>query len=184
MPLNVSFQLSDDDLAYFRERMHEAQEAFEERNASEVAQAAAKMIAEMRQRELPDFVNARMEKLELLARMVEDSEWRLDEEDRNRVLRSLAYLLNPHDDIPDRIPGVGFLDDAIMAELVCQDLRHEIEAYADFCRYRADEEKRRGTGHDAATREEWLSARRIQLHERMKRRRASIWRARLGRDLW
>jgi uncharacterized membrane protein YkvA (DUF1232 family) len=183
MPLNVSFQLSDSDLDYFRDRMHEAQESLTEQTSTEIAQAAANMISEMRQRELPDFVNERMTKLELLTRMVEDSEWRLEETDRSRVLRSLAYLLNPHDDIPDQIPGVGFLDDAIMAELVCQDLRHEIEAYADFCRYRSDEEKRRGSG-DAATREEWLSARRIQLHERMRRRRASIWKARLGRSLW
>ena len=33
------------------------------------------------------------------------------------------------------------------------------------------------------TREQWLSTRRAQLHERMRRRRAALWDARLGRSL-
>ena len=33
------------------------------------------------------------------------------------------------------------------------------------------------------TREQWLSARRAQLHDRMRRRRAALWESRLGRSL-
>ena len=48
------------------------------------------------------------------------------------MLNALAYFAEPDDLIPDQIPGLGFLDDAIMVELVVRELRHEIEAYEDF----------------------------------------------------
>ena len=38
--------------------------------------------------------------------------------------------------IPDDIPIIGFIDDAIMIELVVRDLAAEIDAYADFCDYK------------------------------------------------
>ena len=63
----------------------------------------------------------------------------------------------------------GFLDDAIMIELVVRELRHEIEAYQDFCDYRA-RLKSRGE-KAAASREGWLDARRKELQARMRRRR-------------
>ena len=40
--------------------------------------------------------------------------------------------------IPDTIPVLGYIDDAIMIELVVKELRHEIEAFEDFSRYRRD----------------------------------------------
>jgi uncharacterized membrane protein YkvA (DUF1232 family) len=183
MPLTVSFQLSDRDLKYFADRMQGAKSKAGERSASEIIRAAQQLVGELRQSEVPDFVRERVEKLDLLARMLGDSEWKLEGADQMRVLHAMAYVADPHDLIPDQIPGLGFLDDAIMVELVCRDLRHEIDAYTDFCQFREQEEKRRGKGGDPATREQWLSTRRTQLHERMRRRRASLWDARLGRSL-
>jgi uncharacterized membrane protein YkvA (DUF1232 family) len=182
MPLTVSFQLSDRDLKYFADRMQEAKSKAADKDSGEVIAASRKLVEELRQSDAPDFVRERVEKLDMLARMLEDQEWRLQGEDQQRVRNAMAYVADPHDLIPDQIPGLGFLDDAIMVELVCRELRHEIDAYADFCKYRDDEEKRRGKG-DALTREQWLSARRAQLHDRMRRRRASLWKSRLGRSL-
>ena len=42
---------------------------------------------------------------------------------RRRVLEALAYFADPSDLVPDQIPGLGLLDDAIMVELVAQELR-------------------------------------------------------------
>jgi uncharacterized membrane protein YkvA (DUF1232 family) len=72
--------------------------------------------------------------------------------------------------IPDAIPGLGFLDDALMAELVIRELKHELDAYRDFCKYRESREALRG--RDAhVTRKDWLAAKRRQLFYRMNRRR-------------
>jgi uncharacterized membrane protein YkvA (DUF1232 family) len=181
MPLTVSFELSDKDLKYFRERVREAKNGAA-RDADASLAAARRLIEQTRRVELPDFVRARIEQLEQLATMLEDADWRLEGADRQRVVSALAYFAEPDDVIPDTIPGIGFLDDAIMVELMCQELRHEIAAYGDFCAYRATLGKQRG--EDAAlTREEWLARKRLQLQERMRRRRERVWGARLGRPL-
>jgi uncharacterized membrane protein YkvA (DUF1232 family) len=84
-------------------------------------------------------VKDRIAKLELLVRMLEDERWRLVGSDRARVLNVLAYFVDPDDLIPDRIPGIGYLDDAIMVELVVQELKHEIDAYEKFCAFKPEE---------------------------------------------
>lgn len=58
-----------------------------------------------------------------------------------------------------------------MIELVVQDLKHEIEAYDDFCKYRTSKAKLLGRKDAVASRESWLAARRGQLQSRMRRRR-------------
>ena len=78
-----------------------------------------------------------------MIRILDDAEWRIEGRHRTRVLDVLAYFAEPADLIPDQIPGGGFLDDAIMVELVVRELRPELDAYADFCRYR-DEQGARG----------------------------------------
>lgn len=184
MTLTVTFQLSDRDLEYFGQRLQEARNKAATMQVADVARAARRLVDSIRKSGAPDFVRERVEKLDLLARMVEDEEWRLQGGDQARVLHAMTYLADPRDLIPDHIPGLGFLDDAIMVELVCQGLRHEIEAYTDFCKYRVAEEQRRGKGDPPANREAWLATRRTQLHERMRRRRAALWDSRLGRRLF
>jgi uncharacterized membrane protein YkvA (DUF1232 family) len=64
--------------------------------------------------------------------------------------------------IPDRLPGIGNLDDAIMVELIAQELKHEIKAYEDFCEFR----KTRPESKDV----DKLETRRKALQARMRRR--------------
>jgi uncharacterized membrane protein YkvA (DUF1232 family) len=105
-----------------------------------------------------------------MIRMLTDLEWRLPHEEAKRVLNALAYFTEPEDLIPDHIPGLGFLDDAIMVELVVRELKHEIEAYQDFCDYR-NQNHRAGTRDKPFSREDWLEQRRQELQSRMRRRR-------------
>jgi uncharacterized membrane protein YkvA (DUF1232 family) len=102
-----------------------------------------------------------------MIRMLSDLEWRLPHDDAARVLNALAYFAEPEDLIPDNIPGLGFLDDAIMIELVVRELKPEIEAYQDFCDYR----DRQSDNGDDASRAGWLESRRKELQVRMRRRR-------------
>lgn len=173
MTLRVSFELGRADLDHFRLIMREAREAAVEMSHDEILQSAHGLLETVSQVEVPDFVSGRLKKIKIMIDMVEDSDWKLPEEETNRVLNALAYFSEPEDLIPDHVPGLGFLDDAIMVELVCRELRHEIEAYADFARYRETEGKRRaatGAGTDITT-EDWLASRRSELHSRMRNRR-------------
>jgi len=171
MPLSVSFVLSDRDLKYFRRKMREATSGKKNRSEAKVIASTRELLEEIQDAEVPDFVRERIAKLEIMVRMLEDAEWKLAGTDRGNVLNAMAYFAEADDLIPDTIPGIGFLDDAIMVELVVQELRHEIEAYNDFCGFRKVQEKVHGTKEDGVTREEWLAGRRSQLHSRMRRRR-------------
>jgi uncharacterized membrane protein YkvA (DUF1232 family) len=106
--------------------------------------------------------------------MVRDEEWKLTEEERNSIISALFYFVDPDDVIPDHIPGIGYLDDAIYAEIVIQELRSEIKLYQEFCQFRISEEnRRRNRGLDPHVgREDWIADKRAVLHSRMRERRS------------
>ncbi len=169
MTLRISFELDDDDLQHFRLIMNEARQAARRMAPEDIVAAAEELLAEVPETNTPGFIIERLGRLRLMIRMVSDIEWRLPHNDATRVLNALAYFAEPEDLIPDHIPGLGFLDDAIMIELVVRELKHEIEAYQDFCDYR-DRQAENGDG-TGASREGWLDARRKELQARMRRRR-------------
>jgi len=171
MPMNITFELSDKDLKYFRRIIREVRARSAGIEESKLIAAVRNMIEEVQSSNAAEFVVQRLAKLERMVRMLEDEEWDMEGKDRSRVADGLIYFAEGEDLIPDRIPGLGYLDDAIMIELVVQDLQHEIQAYEDFCKYRSSKEKLLGRKDARASREVWLAARRNQLHSRMRRRR-------------
>jgi uncharacterized membrane protein YkvA (DUF1232 family) len=173
MGLRVSFELSEDDLRHFRLIMREARKAAAGASPEEIVASAGELLKDVGTSGIPKFIADRLEKLEVMIRMISDHEWALPEQESARVLNALAYFCDPEDLIPDHIPGLGFLDDAIMIELVVRELRHEIEAYRDFCVYRVEKVPERGVKNKTSdvTREQWMKIRREALHSRMRRRR-------------
>ncbi len=176
MPLDITFTLSDSDLDHFQAIVDKAKTAMEnDENVVNIETAARQLIVDAKSTDLPSFIDDRLSKLEVVIDMVADDEWQLSDEERRRVLGALVYFCDPEDLIPDHIPGLGFLDDAIYVELVIRELKAEIESYEEFVAFRAAEEKRRADqGEDTKVgREEWLSDKRATLHARMRRRRST-----------
>jgi len=161
--VKVSFELSKNDIRYFKKHLERVRKSITDEHL--VIHGAEGLVAAAIQTELPDFVRVRMHKLQQLIDMLKDEEWRLEGKDRSRILDALAYFVDPDDLIPDKVPGIGYLDDAIMVELVVQELRHEIEAYEDFCRFR--KQKKAAKAQPA----EQIEKRRTALQTRMRRRR-------------
>ncbi len=171
MPMNITFELSDKDLKYFKRIIREVRAHSAGVEESKLIAAVRTMITDVRASKPAEFIAQRLTQLEWMVKMLEDNEWDMEGKDRSRVADGLIYFAEGEDMIPDRVPGLGYLDDAIMIELVVQDLRHEIQAYNDFCKYRSSKEKLLGRKDARASREVWLAARRAQLHSRMRRRR-------------
>ena len=128
-----------------------------------IVEQTQELVAQAAEAEPPEFVTERLARLEQLVEMLRDEEWHLQGRDRARILDALTYFVDPDDMIPDKLPGIGYIDDAIMIELVVQDLKHDIAAYEDFCSFRTDRPKK-----DFA---EKVAARRQSLQSRMRRRR-------------
>jgi uncharacterized membrane protein YkvA (DUF1232 family) len=162
--LKVSFELSPRDVRYFRERLQRVRKGQKARDEGTVIELTRTLIEEARDAKPPEFVLERLTTLELLTEVLEDEEWRIEGRDRARILDAVAYFVDPDDLIPDRVPGIGYLDDAIMVELVASELTHDIKAYEDFCEYRK-------ANRPQEKAEEKLARRRENLISRMRRRR-------------
>ena len=170
MSLRISFELDENDLKHFRLIMQEARRTASQLPPEDIVAAAEALLTNVEESTAPGFIVDRLRNLRQMIQMLSDIEWRLPHQEAVRVLNALAYFAEPEDLIPDDIPGLGFLDDAIMIELVLRELKHEIEAYGDFCDYR--ERLLKEQGHAAKiSRENWLDERRKELQGRMRRRR-------------
>lgn len=174
MPIDVVITLSDEDLEKFQDSIDKGKLIVEDAEASrKIEDAASRMIDESQGLELPSFVSERLLKLRILLNMVRDEEWQLTDEEKISIRGALYYFVDPEDVIPDHIPIIGFLDDAMYAEIVFKELKNEIKMYQEFCQFRiAEENRRREQGLDLhVAREDWIAEKRALLHLRMRERR-------------
>ena len=188
MAVNINFELSDQDVEHFVNLAQKAQSAVKDSGLGrdQIIQSAIDLFEVSAQSNLPVFISERLGTLRVLAEMVDDKEWQLPQEETEKVLSAMCYFANPEDLIPDKVPGIGFLDDAIMVELVTENLEAEISAYREFSDFRSAESKLReskGKPTDVS-RDDWLADKRADLHSRMRSRRrerqsAPTWRVSL-----
>jgi uncharacterized membrane protein YkvA (DUF1232 family) len=173
MALTITLEISDDELDYFRSVMRRVRVAGHSRPAAAIVAAAAREVSRLRSTVRSPFIARRLARVERLIAMLDDPQWQLPEPERRRVLDGLAYVAEAHDLVPDNVPVLGLLDDAIMLEVVLRDLRHELDGYEEFEAYRRDR-----TGHvgrrpaeAGVSRQDWLDSRREALHTRIRERR-------------
>lgn len=171
MPLSFNFELSDQDLNHIQKAIAAAQQAAAGKSDAEVTAAARALLVSANEVQVPDFIRERLVQLDSLIAMLGDEAWALPDEDRARVKAAMAYFSEAEDLIPDTIPVLGYLDDAIAIELSVRELKHEIDAYSEFCEYRQEQAASRGLDAAAVGRADWLTARRDELITRMHRRR-------------
>ena len=171
MSLRISFELSANDVRHFRDAMRKARRSVRDTDDAEIIEAARSLFLQVRSGKAPAYVRERVDRLQAMVDMLEDGEWHMKAGERERVLGALVYFSDPDDLIPDDIPGIGLIDDAIMIELAFRELKHEIEAYQDFCEFRRKYDSRFRLRRDREKRARKLSEREAQLRERAARRR-------------
>ena len=171
MSISLNFELNDADLEHFQAALAKSKVAAEGKSAEEIIGCAGKLLADSQKVRIPDFILERLLRLDDMIAMLRDQAWALGEEDRDRVLGALVYFCDPEDVIPDSVAVLGFLDDAVMIELCVRDLKHELDAYDDFCDFRQRHAERLGVEADKVGRAQWLEGRREELMDRMHERR-------------
>jgi uncharacterized membrane protein YkvA (DUF1232 family) len=167
MPIKITLELSEEDLSYYARVMDDVWKKNKKRAEKELVDGARRLLKQATKAKAPEYVQSRLLDLEILCSMLDDSEWPLEADDRGRIVAAVGYFAVPKDLIPDKIPGIGFLDDALMAELVLRELKPELEGYRAFCEYRDNEAKARG---NKVSRKDWLAAKSRQIWLRIKRR--------------
>jgi uncharacterized membrane protein YkvA (DUF1232 family) len=145
MPTNlrISFSLDDEDVAYFRRLFRNARKQAVQSDAEQVIGAVEELIARVRQtKKTPGFVVDAVRVLEDLIEMLRDEDYELPRKPREEVLAALTYFANPEDLVPDNVPGLGFLDDAIMIKIMENEFKHELWGYRKFRKFRTGAEQR------------------------------------------
>ncbi len=168
--LKVTFKLSDRDVAHLRRIMRKASSTAKQSDEEAIVKAARAIAGEVRKFKPPQYVLERVLRLESLVQRLQDKAYALPAPVRQKILSALCYFTHPADLIQDTIPGLGFLDDAIMIELVTRELKHELSAYREFCRFREAAEQRPWTQVGRVSLERKLSERRRQLRAQVEKK--------------
>lgn len=108
----------------------------------------------------PAFVESRMRAWAHLQQLAMDHDWGPDDDVLARTNALRDYVDNPDDVLPDHLPSIGLLDDALLIDVALQNLRGEIADYESFCHFRQVAADFAGIGpHETGLgREQWLEA--------------------------
>jgi uncharacterized membrane protein YkvA (DUF1232 family) len=160
----VTFTLDDADANYFRNLYRKAKKGAAGQDPQAIVKEAMGLVERVRgSKKTPGFVVEAIDVLADLAELVEDKDYAPPKSVHDEVLAALAYFSNPEDLIPDHIPALGFLDDAIMVKFIEEELKHEIWGYRKFRKFRQGAEQR-----------PWTSVARQRLPKRLEQERKKI----------
>lgn len=119
------------------------------------------------------FIRSRLRRAGEMRALLRDPEWSCEQALQQRMATIVAYMEGGPGLVPDDVPVIGGLDDALLVDLAMETLRGELDEYADFCRYRVGEAARLGVAPSAVpiNREAWRVERETELRmERLVRR--------------
>jgi uncharacterized membrane protein YkvA (DUF1232 family) len=160
----VTFTLDEADADYFRTLYRKAKKGAADLEPENVIREARDIVARVRaSKKTPSFVVDAISVLADLTDLIQDEDYAAPKDVSSQVLTAIAYFSNPQDLIPDHIPGLGYLDDAIMVKFIEEEFKHELWGYRKFCKLRDESEQR-----------PWSSAGRGRLQKRLAADRKKI----------
>ena len=134
----VAFSLDEADAEYFRSLYRKAKKGAAgagSRSRSSSTRAASCSACAARRRRRASCSEA-IDVLADLVDLIQDEDYAAPQRVKTEVLAGLAYFSEPEDLIPDHVPGLGFLDDAIMVKFIEEEFRHELWGYRQFRKLR------------------------------------------------
>jgi uncharacterized membrane protein YkvA (DUF1232 family) len=170
--MRIVLELEDGDLEHFAQAVARASHAVRCADEQDIVDAAKHALDHLPLARMPAFIRKRLQQAQRLLWMIEDEAWALPVPERTGVLKTLAYVADPDDLVPDDVGVMGLLDDAIVLELLLREQRHLFDAWRDFCRWRATSGPVPAQPDARIRHAAGLARRRKALLERMRRRAA------------
>lgn len=135
--------------------------------AGQIAAAARRLLyadAEARESGAASIAR-RMARVEELESVGSDARFAIDAGIAQRIHALIDYVNEADDLIPDDVPVVGQLDDAILIDLLLRDLGPLLADYADFCAFHRELAVRAGLPPEQVRVdiEDWIVARRQEI---------------------
>ena len=139
----VTFTLDESDANYFRALYRKAKRGAKDLDRDAIIKEARATVHQVRgSKKTPPFVLEAIDVLADLTDLIRDEDYAAPKKVQDEVLAALAYFSNPEDLIPDHIPGLGFLDDAIMVKFIEEEFRQELWGFRKFRKMRDSAEQR------------------------------------------
>ena len=103
MSLRIVLELGEEDLAYYRRVMDSVWKRNQKRAAKDLVAGARRLLKKATKVGAPEYVRSRLADLDILCSMLDDPEWPLEADDRNRIVMGVGYFAVANDMIPDKI---------------------------------------------------------------------------------
>jgi uncharacterized membrane protein YkvA (DUF1232 family) len=166
-----SFELDNGALEHFNRLLSVLDARHHALAPDQLATAARELDDQLEVDRAPACILQRMRRAGVIELMLKDLEWATPGEAREPAELVVAYVRGATDLIPDRLPRVGRLDDAIVVDAAWDGLAREVADFIEFRRLRRMEWMLAGT-RTRFDRRDWAEARTV---------RTRIARARNGR---
>jgi uncharacterized membrane protein YkvA (DUF1232 family) len=144
-------------------------------SADQIAGAARRVLRAAIKGQESAFIKVRMRRAGEMRSALKDKQWSIPAPLESRMHDIVDYLDDPSGLIPNDVPTVGFLDDAILVDIAMDSLRGELDDYADFCRFRWSEAARLQVTEVETDREHWMAERHQEkrLEQQLRRVRST-----------
>jgi hypothetical protein len=127
-------RLADAAMLAFNFELHDLRDDAPSVDAAQVA-GLARWLQALPAETAAATIELRLARAESLRRMLDDGDWSLPGDVAARGRRLLAYIERCNDLIPDDLPQLGHLDDALMVELSWCEFEGEVRDYLDYRRW-------------------------------------------------
>lgn len=148
-------------------------------DALQIAAAARRLSRAVGAGRESRFIQTRQRRAGEMRALLADAARTCDAQLRERMQALIAYMDHGAGLVPDDVPVIGGIDDALLIDLAMEGLRGELDEYADFCRYRMGESARTGIAPEQVVidRERWQAERaeELRLERQMRRARGTAY---------
>ena len=145
----------------------------------QIAGAARRVLRAAAKGQDSTFIKVRIRRAGEMRAALKDPHWEIPAQREEKMRVMVSYLQDMRGLIPNDIPVVGLLDDAILVDVVMDALRDELDEYADFCRFRLALAGARDVAVSLVetNREEWMTerAQERRLEQQLRRVRGASY---------